>query len=74
MWTIITGFGYEDLPKKMNGADVHTLDNIMTLHYGIHSWFDKLRLWLEAVVSDLHFSALTPNVCRMARKTPTTFV
>jgi len=42
-------FGYEDLPERLNGADIHSLDNIMTLQHDIHSWFDKLQLWFEAV-------------------------
>ena len=46
-------FGYEDLPEKLNGAGIHSLDNIMTLELNIHSWFDELRLWFEAVVSGL---------------------
>jgi hypothetical protein len=55
----------------MCGDGVNSLDNIMTLDSPIHSWFDKLQLWFEAVVSGLQFSVLTLNVCRTARKTPT---
>ena len=62
-------FGYKDLPDKLSGAGVHSLDNVMTLDPSIHSWFDELKLWFEAVVSGLLFSVFTLNVCRMARKT-----
>ena len=48
-------FGYEDLPEKLKGAGVHSLDNIMTLQLDIHSWFDQLQVWFEAVVSGLQF-------------------
>ena len=57
-------FGYEDLPEKLNGAGVHSLDNIMTLGHTIHGWFDELQLWSEAVVRGLQLSALTLNVSR----------
>jgi len=49
VWTIMECFGYEDLPKKLNGTGIHSLDNIMTLEINIHSWFDELLLWFEAV-------------------------
>jgi len=67
-------FGYEDLPGKLSGAGIHSLDNIMTLDANIHSLFDELHLWFEAVVSGLQFSVLTLNVCRTARKTRIIFV
>ena len=56
---------------KMDGAGVNSLNNIIALHVNIHSWFNKLELWFEAMVSCLQFSVLTLNVCRTARKTPT---
>ena len=74
MWTILTCFGYDDIPEKLKGAGIHSLDNIMTLEPNIHSWFDKLQLWFEAVVSGLQVSVLTLTVCRTARKTPIIFV
>ena len=67
-------FGYEDLLEKLSGSGIHSLDNVMTLDASVHSMFDQLHLWFEAVVSDLQFSVLTLNVCRTARKTPITFV
>ncbi len=67
-------FGYEDLPRKLSGAGIHSLDNIKTLDVSIHSLFDKLQPWFEAVVSGLLFSVLTLNVCRTARKIPIIFV
>jgi len=49
VWTILKCFGYEDLPGRLKGAGVHSLDNIMTLQLDIHSWFDQLQVWFEAV-------------------------
>ena len=76
MWTILRCFGYEDLPERLHGAGIHSLDNIMTLQHDIHSWFDQLELWFEAVVSGLQIVSLyaeclqdgkenTYNICVM---------
>jgi hypothetical protein len=68
-------FGYEDLPEKLHGAGIHSLDNLMTLEYNIQIWFDELKLWFEAVVCGLQFfgpCALT--VRRTAKKIPIIFV
>jgi hypothetical protein len=68
-------FGYEDLPKTLNGAGVHSLDNVMTLDPTIHGLFDNLGLWFEGLVSD--FSIFCPHkleVCRRTRRIPMLFV
>lgn len=51
-------FGYENLPEMLNGAGIHSLDNVMTPDPVIHSSFDNLNLWFEAVVSDFKISVL----------------
>ena len=41
-----------DLPEKPNsvgGTTIRGLDNVMT----IRTWFDRLQLWFEAIVSDI---------------------
>jgi hypothetical protein len=55
LWTILECFGYEDLPERLNGDGIHSLDNIMTLDPIIHDWFDRLEIWFEAVVSNFKF-------------------
>ncbi|KAF9233123.1 hypothetical protein BU15DRAFT_54322 [Melanogaster broomeanus] len=48
MWAVMTRFGYGDLPRKLNGNNVHSLENILTLEGGtIHEHFDTLQLWFE---------------------------
>ncbi|KAF9233591.1 hypothetical protein BU15DRAFT_90278 [Melanogaster broomeanus] len=48
MWAVMTRFGYEDLPRKLNGNNIHCLENILTLEGGTMHWhFDMLRLWFE---------------------------
>ncbi|KAH9026394.1 hypothetical protein EDB85DRAFT_2149232 [Lactarius pseudohatsudake] len=48
-WTILGCFGYKDLPDKLKGKGIHSLDNVMTLGMEIHHWFDQLMMWFEAV-------------------------
>jgi len=33
---------------ELNGADIHRLENVMTLAIHVHDAFDQLELWLEA--------------------------
>ncbi|CDO74379.1 hypothetical protein BN946_scf184816.g2 [Trametes cinnabarina] len=53
VWTILKRFGYEDicteLASAVQGANLHRLENILTLDMRIHHMFDKLKLWFEAV-------------------------
>jgi len=55
VWAILKCFGYEDLPERLNGTGIHSLDNVMTLDHPIHDWFDRLELWFEAVVGAFFF-------------------
>lgn len=74
MWTILKGFGYEDLPERLNGVGIHNLDNVMTLDPSIHAWFDKLEIWFEAVVSGIKSSSpRTLNVRRRTKEIPIIF-
>ena len=68
-------FGYKDLPEKLNGAGIHSLDNVMTLDISFRRLFDDLRLWFEAIVSDFDvFSTRMLNFVRRARKILMPFV
>ena len=63
VWTVMRNFGYKDLPAKLNGTGIHSLDNVMTLDYTVHTLFDNLQLWFEGIVRDLDiFSPCTLNV------------
>ena len=35
--------------KELNGSGIHRLQNIITLHSDVHTFFDTLQLWLEPV-------------------------
>ncbi|TFK53832.1 hypothetical protein OE88DRAFT_1656202 [Heliocybe sulcata] len=43
---VLKRFGYN--VDKLNGANVHSLSNVMTLQWDVHHFFDTLNLWLEA--------------------------
>ncbi|KAF8503360.1 hypothetical protein F5888DRAFT_1661404 [Russula emetica] len=53
IWTIMTYFGFEDLPEKLVGNGVHTLENVMTLDTSFRFMFEVLVIWFEATVSEL---------------------
>ncbi|KAI0666036.1 hypothetical protein C8Q78DRAFT_985193 [Trametes maxima] len=53
VWTILKRFGYGDICAELGsaaqGANLHRLENILTLDTRIHHIFDTLRMWFEAV-------------------------
>lgn len=38
------------VPDELNSANIHRLENVMTMEQGVHGMFDCLALWLEATV------------------------
>jgi hypothetical protein len=42
-------FGYD--VETLNGPEVHSLFNVMTMQHDVHVMFDRLYLWLEVTVS-----------------------
>lgn len=62
-------FGFKDLPEQLDGAGIHSLDNVITLDLILRRLFDELKLWFEAIVSDFDiFSTRMLNFARRARK------
>jgi hypothetical protein len=49
-WAVMMRMGAVLVPDELNGADIHRLENVLTMEEGLHSLFDKLGLWLEATV------------------------
>ncbi|PIL29682.1 hypothetical protein GSI_08120 [Ganoderma sinense ZZ0214-1] len=53
VWTILDRFGYKDICNELNadteGANLHRMENIMTLDTVVHDQFDELRLWLDEI-------------------------
>ncbi|OJT02926.1 hypothetical protein TRAPUB_6510 [Trametes pubescens] len=53
VWTILKRLGYEDICAELGsatqGANLHRLENILTLDNRLHHLFDELDIWFEAV-------------------------
>lgn len=47
----MTYLGFEDLPKKLAGNGIHSLENVMTLDLNTSYFFETLEIWFEAIVS-----------------------
>ncbi|KAF8573903.1 hypothetical protein K439DRAFT_1399426 [Ramaria rubella] len=52
-WAVMERMGGVLLPDELNGADVHRLENILTLEGGVHEMFDSLYLWFEATADNV---------------------
>ncbi|KAI0661851.1 hypothetical protein C8Q70DRAFT_1052152 [Cubamyces menziesii] len=70
VWTILNRFGYEDISAELGsaaqGANLHRLENILTLDAKIHHLFNTLRMWFEAVEGqpNCYNIELAPNMAR----------
>ena len=51
MYAVLVSFGYKHCLNELNGANIHRLQNILTLEGNMHRRFDDLELWFEHVVS-----------------------
>lgn len=40
-------FGQNGFRDELDGSKIHRLSNILTLDHRLHTFFDKLTLWLE---------------------------
>ncbi|KAH9910957.1 uncharacterized protein B0H18DRAFT_842565, partial [Fomitopsis serialis] len=47
VWAV---FGNTRVLDELHGANVHRLENVMTLRLNEHSFFDRLKLWLESTM------------------------
>ncbi|KAK7680287.1 hypothetical protein QCA50_016527 [Cerrena zonata] len=49
VWTVLSNFGEPNLVNELRGANTHRLENILTLDYTPHNWFDQLNMWFDKV-------------------------
>lgn len=56
MYTMFKVFGYSHTFHELNGRNIHSLENILTLELNTHVQFDLLQLWFEHYTS--HVSLL----------------
>jgi len=51
-------FGYDSLLDELNGAQVHRLENVMTLDPSVHAMFDQLEIWFTATVRSTNLAMI----------------
>lgn len=49
MHAILDRYGGINSIQELNGANIHRLENILTLDTNIHIFFDQLKLWLKKI-------------------------
>ncbi|KAI0364578.1 hypothetical protein BV20DRAFT_1057144 [Pilatotrama ljubarskyi] len=53
VWSILTRFGYQDICEELDfastKANLHRLENIMTLDVTVRDAFDQMNMWFEAI-------------------------
>ena len=47
MWDILGRFGYGQIRDELKGANIHRLENILTLTPDVCAYFRRMDLWLE---------------------------
>ncbi|KAI6016657.1 hypothetical protein BKA83DRAFT_4333821 [Pisolithus microcarpus] len=48
IWAVLELFGHRNLKERLNGANIHRLDNVMTLERSVHDDFDRLKIYFTA--------------------------
>ncbi|TFY66796.1 hypothetical protein EVG20_g4297 [Dentipellis fragilis] len=54
VWTVMDMFGYGSIQEELTSNHIHRLENILTLSQDLHSVFDMLLLWFEAIEDQPH--------------------
>ena len=49
MLAVLKRFGYD--MNRFNGANVHSLTNVISMEFNVHDAFDRLMLYFEAMAS-----------------------
>ena len=49
VWAVMGRFGQPGFRDELNDVRTHRLSNILTMDNLLHTSFDQLNLWLEAV-------------------------
>jgi hypothetical protein len=47
VWAVVEQFEGLLIIDELNGADIHHLQNIITMDINLHRKFDRLAIWLE---------------------------
>ncbi|KAI6030002.1 hypothetical protein EDC04DRAFT_3065675 [Pisolithus marmoratus] len=49
VWAVLDRFGYPGLLEDLNGANIHRLENVMTMDPTVHRQFETLKIWFVAM-------------------------
>ena len=50
---MLNRFGYTTIEQELAGANIHRLENVLTLAHPLHTAFDHLYLWFDAVPNEV---------------------
>jgi len=66
VWAVLSMFSSvpEQLHDKLNGSEIHRLENIITLDQSTHTAFDDLSIWFKPVTD-------SPNIYKVHTRTGT---
>ncbi|KXN84426.1 hypothetical protein AN958_12636 [Leucoagaricus sp. SymC.cos] len=59
--SIFTSFGYPDLAHNLDGNNIHSLCNVLTLRTSLQAHFNELNLWFEPTGIPGHYRVFTPQ-------------
>ncbi|KAI6117895.1 hypothetical protein EV401DRAFT_2072190 [Pisolithus croceorrhizus] len=48
VWAVLDCFGYHSLRQELDGANIHRLENVMTMDPTVHYLFETLKIWFMA--------------------------
>ncbi|KAF8810920.1 hypothetical protein BYT27DRAFT_7185242 [Phlegmacium glaucopus] len=61
VWAVMDRFGYPNIVRELNGANIHRLQNVLTLSVEVHGKFDALKLWFEPTNKTNTYTVQTPH-------------
>ena len=50
---MLNRFGYTNIEQELAGTKIHRLENVLTLDLILHTAFDQLNLWFDAVPNEV---------------------
>lgn len=60
---LLQRLGYAEIAQRLRGANIHQLENVMTLSGAVHNRMDDMDLWFEAVEGQVSFQAVRTASC-----------
>ncbi|KAK0237604.1 hypothetical protein EDD85DRAFT_951791 [Armillaria nabsnona] len=64
---VLKSFGYTI--EQLNGTNLHSLPNIITVQSDVHEWFTRLEIWFEKTVRNHAHTSLSHPISPPSRTT-----